>query len=232
MSLVERLWVVGCGLLARARGRSFFRFLARIQNSPPTSRSVLVVLTVLVAACAPLRVHESPATLAAQSAREAELAPRNHWNLTARLAVSSGNDGGSGELEWRQDGASYVFTVHAPVTGKTWKLSGDAQRAVLEGVDQQPLTGNDPERLLRDRLGWDVPLAELTAWVRGMRASGMPAQLQYDARNLPAVLDQAGWKVEYRDWFDDRSPALPRKVFASRGTARVRVAIEQWSFDE
>ena len=232
MNLVERVWVLGCGLWASERGRPFVRFSPRTQNPQPTTLLALIVLTVLIAACAPVRVHENPVTLAAQSAREAELAPHDHWNLTARIAVSNGNDGGSGELEWRQDGAAYVFTVHAPVTGKTWKLSGDVQHAMLEGVDPQPLTGDDPERLLRERLGWDVPLADLTAWVRGMRAPGAAAQLQYDARNLPAVLDQAGWKVEYRDWFDDRSPALPRKVFASRGTARVRVAIEQWSFDE
>ncbi len=189
--------------------------------------AVLVVL----AACAPVRVHETPAALSAQTARETELAPRSHWIITAHLGVSDGKDGGSGELEWRQDGDHYTFTVHAPVTGRTWKLSGDAGHAVLEGVDPQLTTGNDPERLLRERLGWDVPLADLSAWIRGLRAPGVHADVQYDARNLPAVIEQAGWKVEYRDWFDDRNPPLPRKVYASRGNARVRVAIESWSFD-
>ena len=186
----------------------------------------------MLSACAPVRVRENPQTLAAQSAREAALAPRTHWTISARIAVSKGSDGGAGELEWRQDGGAYSFTVRAPVTGKTWKLSGDADHAVLEGVDPQALAGNDPERLLRDRLGWDVPLKDLAAWVRGLRAPGMPATVQYDVQDRPAVIEQAGWKIEYRDWFDDRNPQMPRKVFASRGDARVRVAIGQWSFDD
>ncbi|HZP67135.1 MAG TPA: lipoprotein insertase outer membrane protein LolB [Rudaea sp.] len=190
-----------------------------------------VMAGLALAACAPVRVRENPAVESAQTAREAALGSRSAFTISARIAVSNGNDGGSGELEWHQDGPAYTFTVHAPVTGKTWKLSGDARHAVLEGVEAQPLTGDDPERLLRERLGWEVPLRDLAAWVRGLRAAGAPAQLQYDGENRPAVIDQAGWKIEYRDWFSDRSPALPRKVFASRGTARVRMAIEQWSFD-
>ena len=201
-------------------------------SSRVAARGTALLVCLLAAACAPVRVRETPAAAAAQAAREAGLAPRAHWTLTARIAVSNGQDGGSGELVWRQDGERYTFTVHAPVTGRTWKLSGDAQRAVLEGVDPQPDAGTDAQRLLHERLGWDVPLGDLNAWVRGLRAESAHADVQYDERNLPAVINQSGWKVEYRDWFSDRTPQLPRKVFASRGTARVRMAIESWNFDE
>lgn len=190
------------------------------------------MLCVVLAACAPVRVRETPAAAAAQAARENRLAPHQQWTLTAHIGVSNGSDGGSGELVWQQDGESYTFTVRAPVTGRTWKLSGDGQRATLEGVDAQPDVDSNAERLLHERLGWDVPLADLAAWVRGLRASTARADVQYDEQNLPAVIEQAGWKVEYRDWFNDRDPALPRKVFASRGTARVRVAIESWNLSD
>ena len=76
----------------------------------------------------------------------------------------------------------------------------------------------------------NVPLAKLSDWVRGVRAAGA-ANVEYDAQNLPALIEQAGWKVEYRDWLADRDPPLPRKLFASRGSARVRVVIENWKFD-
>jgi outer membrane lipoprotein LolB len=233
----RRLSVVGCWLLEKASVFARASAAPTTDNRQPTIRfwrsfPIFAATLALLSACAPVRVRENPATLAAQSAREAALAPRTHWTISARIAVSSGNEGGPGELEWRQDGDAYTFTVRAPVTGKTWKLSGNADHAVLEGVDQQVLTGDDPERLLRERLGWDVPLKDLVAWMRGLRVPGLSAQMQYDAQNRPAVIEQAGWKVEYRDWFDERNPPLPRKVFASRGDARVRMAISQWSFDD
>lgn len=202
---------------------TFPQFLARL---------VLAMVLLALAACAPVRVRETPAALAAQAAREARLAPLTHWALTAHIGVSNRGDGGSGDLDWTQNGDAFRFTVRAPVTGKTWTLSGDAGHATLEGVDPQPDTDADAQRLLRDRLGWDVPLAELRAWVRGLRASGSLASVEYDAQNLPAVIEQDGWRVEYRDWFADRDPPLPRKVFASRGDARVRMVVESWHADE
>jgi outer membrane lipoprotein LolB len=232
----RRLSVVGCWLLEKSRLGACGAASPTTGNRQPATGfwrqfPIFATALLLLGACAPVRVRENPASSAAQAAREAVLAPRTHWTISARIAVSSGKDGGPGELEWRQDGGDYSFTVHAPVTGKTWKLSGDSNHAVLEGVDSQALTGNDPQRLLRERLGWDIPLNDLIAWVRGLRAPGTPATVQYDAQDLPAVIEQAGWRIEFRDWFDDRNPPLPRKVFASRGDARVRVAISQWSFD-
>jgi len=200
--------------------------MAAIKHLP-----ILLVLLAL-AACAPVRVRETPAALAAQDAREAKLAPLAHWALSAHIGVSNGRDGGSGDLTWEQNGDAFHFTVRAPVTGKTWTLIGDAGLAVLEGVDPQPDEDTDAQRLLHDRLGWDVPLADLRAWVRGLRASASSASVQYDERNLPAVIEQDGWRVEYRDWFADRDPAMPRKVFASRADARVRMVIENWKFDD
>jgi outer membrane lipoprotein LolB len=196
------------------------------------ARLVLALTLLALAACAPMRVRETPAALAAQQAREARLAPQTRWNLTAHIGVSNGRDGGSGDLSWEQNDDTFRFTVRAPVTGKTWTLSGDAGHAVLEGVDPQPDPDSDAQRLLHDRLGWDVPLADLRAWVRGLRAPGSAASVRYDERNLPAVIEQGGWRVEYRDWFADRDPPLPRKVFASRADARVRMAIESWKVDE
>lgn len=185
-----------------------------------------------LAACAPMQVKQHAGTLAdesAQQAREAALANRSHWSLAAHIGVSNEHDSGSGELDWQQDGETYVFSVRAPVTGKTWKLSGDAGHAKLEGVESQAIEGDDAERLLRERVGWDVPLAALRAWARGLRAPAAPARVSYGESGLPAKIEQFGWSVEYRDWYTDRNPPLPRRVFATRGATRVKMAIE--SFD-
>ena len=189
----------------------------------------------LLVGCAPLpvRLHETtPAAQVAQETRERELASRTQWTVVAHLGVSNGRDAGSGELEWRQDGEAYNFIVRAPVTGKTWRLAGDAHRAVLEGVDAQPSEDSDAERLLHDHVGWDVPIGALRAWVLGLRAPATAASIRYNDMNLPALLEQDGWKVEYLDWFTDRTPALPRRVFATRGQTRVKLAIETWSFGD
>ena len=190
------------------------------------------VLVALLAACAPVRVKPNavtPAALAAQDAREAALADKSRWTLEARLAVS-GENGGSGDLVWRQDGDTYSFSVRG-ANGKTLRLSGDADHAVLEGVDAQPDLGSDPQTLLRKRLGAEVPFAALRRWALGLRVAGESAQMQFNDQNLPAQLEQDGWTVEYLDWFSDRTPVLPKKVFATRGKDKVKLLIQSWSFD-
>jgi len=195
-------------------------------------RALAASALLVLAACAPVRVRESPAALAAQHAREAQLEAHRAWSLSAHAFVSDGGqNSGSGDLQWSQRDAGYSFTLRAP-NGKSWKLGGDARGVVLEGVEAQPVRGDDPQRLLREKLGWDVPLTGLSYWVRGMQRPGAPGVFQFDANGLPAQLEQDGWKIEYRDWFVDRDPPLPRKVYATRGNARVKLAIDSWSIDD
>jgi outer membrane lipoprotein LolB len=188
-------------------------------------------MALVLAACAVQSVKPIAADaerLAQQSAREQALAAQTAWTVLGRLGVSDSRDGGSGALEWHQDGATFRFSVHAPVTGKTWVLSGDAQHAVLEGLRGQPAEGSDAAELLERELGWHVPIAQLAEWARGMRAPGA-ARITFRNDGLPASIEQSGWKVDYLDYDESRVPPLPSKVFASKGNYKVRLAIHAWT---
>jgi outer membrane lipoprotein LolB len=185
----------------------------------------LIVLA--LAGCAAPRVKPDADLLARQDARERVLSAQHAWQLEGRLGVSDGRDGGSGSLQWRQDGDTFHFSVHAPVTGKTWVLSGDAHHAVLEGLREQAIEGDDAAVLLERELGWHVPVAELTDWVRGARARG-DARIEFRSDGLPALIEQDGWKIEYPDYDSSSQPPLPRRIFASRGDYRVRLSVNQW----
>jgi outer membrane lipoprotein LolB len=63
--------------------------------------------------------------------------------------------------------------------------------------------------------------------VRGARAGG-EAKVEFREDGLPATIVQDGWKIEYPDYDTARTPPLPRKVFASRGEYRVRLAVSEW----
>ena len=186
--------------------------------------SILLVL----AACAPVRTRGTAAQLAAQAARETVLGAQTRWGLQAHFAVSDGHDGGSGTLTWHQDGDAYSLSLRAPITGKTARLDGGPAGVVLTGLRGGPIRGDDAQTLLADRFGWHIPVAQLIWWVRGLRAPDSPAGLSYGENGLPALLEQDGWKVEYRDWYTDRDPPLPRKVYASKPPYSVRLVIESW----
>jgi len=65
-------------------------------------------------------------------------------------------------------------------------------------------------------------------WVRGSRGpAGDAGGVDWDAQGRLATMQRDGWTIEFRDWFDG-APALPRKVFARRGDASVRLVVEAW----
>lgn len=193
--------------------------------------SILVVLAFLAGCTATPRRATSPhdELLAAQAQREAVLAQRTHWRLSGRLAVSDGRDGGSGRLEWVQDGERYEITLNAPVTRRSWRLVGAPGFARLDGIEGGPFHGESAEVLLSEHLGWFVPLADLVAWVQGARAPGV-AQVDFQPSGLPASIQQNGWEIEYRAFEVDGALPMPLRVFATRGQQRVRMQVDAWSF--
>jgi outer membrane lipoprotein LolB len=202
--------------------------------SSPLARFLLAcALFALLPACAPRVVRTTPPAdaeraEAMQLERERTLAADASWSFAGRIALSSGQAGGSGRLDWAQDGADFDVRLSAPVTRQGWRLHRVGERVRLEGLDGGPREGVDAEALLQEATGWRLPIADLPAWVRGVRGNGTQARVEYDADGRLAVLEQSGWRVEYRGWSADPLP-MPTKIHARRADASVRLAIESWT---
>lgn len=171
---------------------------------------------------------------AAQATREAALQDLT-WDMTGRVALSNGRQGGSGRIEWRGDvgGLEYVVSLSAPVTRQSWRLSGDADGATLDGLEGGPRSGADAAVLLREATGWDIPVRALSAWMVGARAPAEfgTATLDFGADGKLAGLAQDGWTVRYDDWRSDGFAAvnaMPGRIEATRGEARVRLVVDDW----
>lgn len=189
-------------------------------------------LPLLLVACVPaVRIKGDAGLLHAQREREQALAQADHWILQGRLGVSDGSNGGSGSFSWTQNDDQYEFVLRGPaISGVDFRLSGGPQGALLEGLRGGALRGPDAEALMRKALGWEVPLHDLRAWVLGLRAPGVPAELSFGSDRLPSLLQQDGWTVDYREWDGSRQPPLPRKLYAERAPYKVRLSIESWQF--
>lgn len=195
----------------------------------------ILLLALFVTACSPTAprraggIEGDPVLVAAQQQREAKLAAIQGWRLSGRIAVSHGKEGGSGRLDWTQDGDRLEVRLRAPVTRQGWRLLAEPDFARIEGLEGGPQQDADVDALLQRTVGWDIPLASLRAWARGARAQG-GAQIEFNADGLPMVIVQQGWRIEYRAWQNGTLP-LPLRVFASRGEQRVRLQIDAWQIN-
>ena len=164
-----------------------------------------------------------------QKAREAKLHAQSDWSLSGRIAVSTGSKGGSGRIDWNQQGANYEVALSAPVTRQSWKLSGNTAWARLEGLEGGPREGTDAAQLLREATGWDIPVIALADWVRGVRSDALgTAIVRYDADYRLAQLEQGGWVIHYVWPEGSATGALPLRLDAVRNGAKVRLLIDAW----
>lgn len=197
------------------------------------------LLALLLASCAtqsarPVSPPEAGSTDQArqkQSAREAVLREWVDWSLAGRVAISNGRKGGSGRIDWQQQGDAYTVSLSAPVTRQSWRLSGGPQGARLEGIEGGPREGADAAQLLREATGWEIPVAALGAWVRGVSAQDLPqASMQFDAAGRLNHMEQGGWAIDYR-WPEAAAttPTLPQRVDAVKGEAKVKLVVDEWA---
>lgn len=181
-----------------------------------------------------------PGALARQAAHETAVglaagdcaAPA--WALEGRVAVANGRDGGSGRIEWTQRDGRFDVALSAPVTRQSWRLSGGAGPATLDGLAGGTRTGPDAAQLLEEATGWIVPVEALGCWVRGARADAArfgPARLRWRADGALAGLEQNGWSLTFDAWQPAATGAstLPARVTATRADARVRLVVDAWS---
>lgn len=164
-----------------------------------------------------------------QAQREAWLSAHPAWGFQGRVAVSQAGKGGSGRLDWQQQAERYTAQLSAPVTRQSWRMSADGDGALLEGLAGGPRQGGDADTLLREATGWEIPVQTLAQWARGMTAG---SRAEYGADGQLLRMDQAGWRIVYTEWqpATANEPALPKRVEAERGQAKVRLIVDTWDF--
>jgi outer membrane lipoprotein LolB len=193
----------------------------------------------LLAGCATRPVKQLPtlppaeqaAAATRQAAHEAWTQAHRDWSLQGRVALSNGRDGGSGRIDWHQQGARYDVSLSAPITRQSWRLDGDDRTATLSGLDGGPRSGPDPVALLREATRWEIPVAALSSWIRGARADEArhgAATLAYGSDGRLARLEQAGWVIDYGAWQTVAGAQLPVRLNARRDEASVRLIVDTW----
>jgi outer membrane lipoprotein LolB len=191
-------------------------------------------LCLVLSACVAPRTREAlPADPVQARANDAQRGALAEWNLSGRIAVSTGDRGGSGRIDWRQEARGYTISLSAPVTRQSWQLSGNDRGARLEGIAGGPREDTDVEQLLLSATGWNIPVRALQDWVRGIPAPAEEFGLEKRvySGSLPASIEQAGWTIEYQEWHPAGAdgPQLPRRIVARRGDASVKLVVDEWS---
>ncbi len=156
------------------------------------------------------------------------------FGLDGRISVVYGSQSLSGRIQWIHEASRDEIGLASPLGTQVARLVRSDGGVTLTDSERQTFQAVDAETLTEQRLGWRLPLAGLSEWVRGRAGPGDPAEARRDAMGRLESLLQADWRIEYA--YDDSAPTgarLPRRLvmryLKAAEPLEIRLVIDQWS---
>jgi len=149
------------------------------------------------------------------------------WNIDGRISVRLDEEAWHATLLWQQIDQVYHIRLFGPFGASAIQLDGSPHAVVLT-QDGEQVHSQDPQQLLAQRLGWQVPINGLRYWAIGQKIPTKPAKLALDDAGHLASLEQEGWKIRYRRYAVINGYTLPSKIFMDNKGLDIRIVIDRW----
>ena len=117
---------------------------------------------------------------------------------------------------------------HGALGRGAWRLEADDQGAELAFADGTTYRAPSVNALVREQLGWSVPVERLNWWVRGLAAPGEVQRRSLDPEGRLSALRQDGWDIEYDRYGDVGDVAMPFRMTARQQERTVKIAVRKW----
>lgn len=198
-----------------------------------TLRPAAIFLTIMATSLTGCSTIEGPAQAPSNqplsnTQRSAQLSQLNSWTAKGSVGISYQGKTDIGTFVWRQDGLAYDFRTYGPLNAASVRIEGSPGYATLWKNVNTPRSAPSPEALMRQELGWFLPLSNLRFWSRGLAAPGIAARTTHDEYGHLKVLQQQGWLVNYQRYQAVGNLDLPRNVVMTNGNLRVKIVFKQW----
>jgi len=149
------------------------------------------------------------------------------FSLEGRFSLRHENKSYSGRLSWRHRGLNNTLLLSSPFGQGMAEITTSEGGAQLTTSDGKLYTAVDAETLTEQVLGYPLPLARLTDWVRARDT--MPGLTERDPQGRPLRLSYADWRIEY-GYDGDDPQAPPNRIFADRsGGLELRLKVDEWN---
>lgn len=163
--------------------------------------------------------------------------------LRGNLGVVQDEESFSARFYWRQHGSRFLIDLWGPLGQGRIALEGNERRLELRQGDAL-ISEGAPDLVMRQHLGWSLPLSVLPQWVQGRPAEGLAVDDPvYDEAGRLTAFSQLDWRVELERYQQVGSgdgtltsqpngpqpgAFLPHRVTAWRDAYRVRLAVSAW----
>jgi outer membrane lipoprotein LolB len=176
------------------------------------------------------RLHTpSESELAAWKVKEQKIAALRNYEAVGKVSFTNGAKGGSANVRWQQQQQNYTIVIQGPIGGGGVRIVGQPGMVSLMKSDGAVAVHKTPEGLMKENLGYEIPISGMLYWVKGATAPGTPpTKIQFDQNHHLALLEQHGWTIEYQGYLEQRGYDLPQTITLQSGSIKVKLILKEW----
>jgi len=194
------------------------------------SLCVFVLIALSTSACVPVwqtRTSDSPEVLFAT--RAIDLSQLDQWKIKGRTVITQGREAWNVGLRWQEDRALYQIKLEGPFSQGGVTLDGNQEQVVLTMMTGEKVASTNPEDLISEVVGWNLPVSALRDWIRGLPYGEQTIEsVTYDDEGRITHLVQQDWEIEYMRYVPFKNYSMPSKIFIKHPDLSVRLVITSW----
>ncbi len=156
----------------------------------------------------------------------------SNWSVKGRIGVKTADDGFTSNLNWQHHPDQQIFKIYGSL-GQTYaELQQNEKNTKLMLSDDQTYESTDAEAMIREVLGYSLPIEQLQYWILGLPYPDGENNLTFDELGFLKSIHFQQWQISYKKYkqFDDFGDLyLPSKITVTNQQVTLRLSLRSWS---
>lgn len=186
---------------------------------------LLIGLSLSLAACSTFK-PQPPVPASSWEQHKAALQQLSSWDISGKIGIITATSSNSASLKWLQEKHHYQIDIRGPLGQGGASITGTPNHVTVDVAGEGTFSGPDPEFILYQQLGWQLPISDIYWWVRGLPAPDKSFEHSLENNRLK-TLQQNGWTIRYLS-YNGLTPALPKKLKLSHDSLKITLVINSW----
>jgi outer membrane lipoprotein LolB len=171
-----------------------------------------------------------PITTASSNANQQAI---TQYQLAGRVSVAQGENGYFGNLLWKRNSDKHEIEILSPLGQVIARLYKNNGNYTLTTADQRVMQSTNSEQLMRDALGFSLPVGGLEHWVLGRASPNSAYDAKKSADGRIETLLQDGWNIVYAEYIQPTNAVagvgVPRKITLRRADLIIKLVMDSWA---
>ena len=164
-----------------------------------------------------------------QRQQVSQLTAPESWRVLGKASVSDSETAQLFSYFWQYQPSYERLELNANNAGRIFAYERQGQKSKLSVAGREPVFDTEPNKVLQQQLGWQLPIPELRYWLVGVAyPESSIAAVEFNDDGRLMSLRQSGWDVSYRAYYIKQSHDLPKSIQLRKGRFSVRIYASNW----